>query len=341
MVRHVSIRREVGMVKLFNNSKYLVSSWYALLPSRKLKRGMAQSVTLLDRKIALYRGENGQVRALDARCPHLGTDLGQGCVVGNELQCAFHHWKFGDDGKCSHIPYMEDIPKSAKTFSYPCQEKYGFIWIFNGENPTFDIPFFESWKMEDLEYIALPPSKLNCHPHLISSNGLDIDHMKTLHNMQFVEEPEVEKFDHYRIQTRFKISLKGNGFRENVLKVTLGDGFSLHLTTWGGNMAVGEVLNKKNPVLIIFAHNPQVDGTSICRGFIFLPKINMMGLKANYLKLPQIFVALHYILSADHEILNHIDFHPHLVKSDKAIKLFIDQMNEMDYFPRNGNKETL
>ena len=99
-------------------------------------------------------------------------------------------------------------------------------------------------------------------------------------------------------------------------------------------MAVGEVMHKENPVLIIFAHNPRIDKTSTCRGFVFLPKINFLGLKANYLKLPQVFAALHYILHADHEILNHIEFHPHLIKSDKAIKLFIDQINAMDYFPK-------
>ncbi|MCA9407938.1 MAG: Rieske (2Fe-2S) protein [Candidatus Omnitrophica bacterium] len=329
------------MVKLFNNSKYLVSSWYALIPSKKLKKREAQSFKLFDRKIALYRGDDNTVRALNARCPHLGTDLGQGCVVGNQLQCAFHHWKFGDDGSCTHIPNSDDIPKFAKTFSYPCQEKFGFIWIFNGENPTFDLPTFEEWKMEELECIALPASKLNCHPHLISSNGLDIEHMKALHNMEFVEEPEVEQFDHYRIQTRFKIAVKGNGFRERIIKATLGKEVTLHLTTWGGNMAVGEAIHKNNPVLIIFAHNPQLDGTSACRGFIFLPKLNRLGLKVNYLKLPQVFAALHYILHADHEILNNIEFHPRLVDSDRPIKLFIDQINKMDYFPREGSKEAV
>ncbi len=42
------------------------------------------------------------------------------------------------------------------------------------------------------------------------------------------------------------------------------------------------------------------------------------------------------ILHADHDVLNHIEFHPHLVESDRAIKLFMDQMNHMDYFPKNG-----
>ncbi len=324
------------MVTLFNNFDYLVSSWYPLTPSRTLKNKEARSMTFFDRKITLYRGEDSQVRALNARCPHMGADLGRGCVVGNQLRCAFHHWQFGDDGHCTHIPSMEEIPKSASAFSYPCQEKFGFIWIFNGERPAFALPSFESWNMEDLQHIALPASRLNCHPHLISSNGLDIEHMKTLHNLVFVGEPQVERLDHYRIQTRFEIAIQGSGFRERVIKATLGDRIVLHLTTWGGNMAVGEVKHRKNPVLIIFAHNPCVDRTSVCRGFVFLPKVDRLGLKANYLKLPQVFAALHYILHADHDVLNHIEFHPHLVESDRAIKLFMDQMNHMDYFPKNG-----
>ena len=67
--------------------------------------------------LAVFRGEDGRVHALDAYCPHMGANLGAGGrVVGNCVECPFHGWKFrGDDGKCVSVPYCET--KHSKYFS--------------------------------------------------------------------------------------------------------------------------------------------------------------------------------------------------------------------------------
>lgn len=60
--------------------------------------------------MALFRGEDSRVRAVDAYCPHLGASLSAGGrVLGNCIECPFHGWRFdGDTGKCNHIPYAEN-----------------------------------------------------------------------------------------------------------------------------------------------------------------------------------------------------------------------------------------
>ena len=131
------------MQKTFNNPSVLSKGWYALTPFHKLKKGSVLSFQLLDRRIVLFRGENGKPCALDSCCPHLGADLSRGCVVGNQLQCEFHHWSFGSDGLCKEIPYRKEIPLSAKTFSYPIEERFGYIWLFNGKNSSITFPDFE------------------------------------------------------------------------------------------------------------------------------------------------------------------------------------------------------
>lgn len=50
---------------------------------------------------------SGIVKILDAYCPHLGANLGQGLVKGECLECPFHHWLFRGDGYCENIPYSE------------------------------------------------------------------------------------------------------------------------------------------------------------------------------------------------------------------------------------------
>jgi nitrite reductase/ring-hydroxylating ferredoxin subunit len=50
-------------------------------------------VTLEDRHILLLRAD-GQIRALDSRCPHMGYPLSQGTIKNGVLRCHWHHWRF-------------------------------------------------------------------------------------------------------------------------------------------------------------------------------------------------------------------------------------------------------
>lgn len=50
-------------------------------------------VTVEDRHILLLRAD-GQIRALDSRCPHMGYPLSQGTIKDGVLRCHWHHWRF-------------------------------------------------------------------------------------------------------------------------------------------------------------------------------------------------------------------------------------------------------
>ncbi len=51
--------------------------------------------------ILLLRDEDGNVRALDNRCPHEGYSLAQGDLKGQALTCSWHNWKFDiRTGRC-------------------------------------------------------------------------------------------------------------------------------------------------------------------------------------------------------------------------------------------------
>ena len=36
----------------------------------------------------------GTLFAMDAACPHMGADLGNGTLSGDTLTCSWHHWQF-------------------------------------------------------------------------------------------------------------------------------------------------------------------------------------------------------------------------------------------------------
>src|SRR5438128_10548655 len=50
-------------------------------------------VTIEGRHILLLRAD-GQMRALDSRCPHMGYPLSQGTIKDGVLRCHWHHWRF-------------------------------------------------------------------------------------------------------------------------------------------------------------------------------------------------------------------------------------------------------
>ena len=45
---------------------------------------------------------------LDGICPHLGADLAQGAVLGEDIECPFHKWLFnGETGEVECVPYSK------------------------------------------------------------------------------------------------------------------------------------------------------------------------------------------------------------------------------------------
>src|SRR5262249_13349123 len=112
------------------------SSWYLFCAARELRNGPL-SRDLLGRRLVAFQTEGGRPVLLDARCAHLGADLGRGCVVGETLRCPFHHWAYGPDGRCTHIPAMPAVPAFARQMAYPVQERHGLVFVFNGPEPLF------------------------------------------------------------------------------------------------------------------------------------------------------------------------------------------------------------
>src|SRR5436190_4408920 len=61
--------------------------------------------------LVLY--EEGQVYALDNRCPHMGFPLHRGTVRDGLLVCHWHHAKFDLAGGCTLDPFADDVPVFA------------------------------------------------------------------------------------------------------------------------------------------------------------------------------------------------------------------------------------
>src|ERR1035438_7132902 len=69
------------------------AAWYLFCHSDNLRDGPS-SKRILGRDLVAFRPAGGKATVLDARCSHLGADLGCGEVVGENIQCPYHHWQF-------------------------------------------------------------------------------------------------------------------------------------------------------------------------------------------------------------------------------------------------------
>ena len=101
--------------------------WFFIAHSDELKPGDVQPLKYFGKDLVLFRTESGKAVLSDAFCPHLGAHLGhEGRVIGESVRCPFHGWQFNaDDGKCSSIPYCEDIPERARVRTWHTEEKNG------------------------------------------------------------------------------------------------------------------------------------------------------------------------------------------------------------------------
>ncbi|MDP4097233.1 nitrite reductase small subunit NirD [Paenibacillus sp. P96] len=53
----------------------------------------ARTFRLGEIEIAVFRLDDGSIKALENRCPHKGGKLSEGMVCGTKVHCPLHDWK--------------------------------------------------------------------------------------------------------------------------------------------------------------------------------------------------------------------------------------------------------
>ncbi len=79
--------------------------WHCLGLADRFREPGPHAVEAFGTKLVVFADSRGQLNVLDAYCRHMGGDLSQGTVKGDEVACPFHDWRWGGDGRCARIPY--------------------------------------------------------------------------------------------------------------------------------------------------------------------------------------------------------------------------------------------
>jgi len=116
--------------------------WHCLGTEEMFRDGKPHGIEAFGTKLVVWADSQGQINVLDGYCRHMGGDLTQGSVKGDEVACPFHDWRWGGDGKCKAIPYARRVPLRARTQKYPVAIRNGQVLIWHdpeGSAPDHDI----------------------------------------------------------------------------------------------------------------------------------------------------------------------------------------------------------
>lgn len=116
--------------------------WHCLGLARDFADGKPHGIDGFGGKLVVWQDTQGNLNVLDGYCRHMGGDLTQGTVKGDEIACPFHDWRWSGDGKCKAIPYARRVPLRARTQKYPAVVRNGQLMVWHdveGSEPDHDI----------------------------------------------------------------------------------------------------------------------------------------------------------------------------------------------------------
>ncbi|MGB3423414.1 MAG: aromatic ring-hydroxylating dioxygenase subunit alpha [Castellaniella sp.] len=157
------------------------NAWYvACTPDEIAAKPLGR--TICGQPVALYRGAEGRVAAVEDFCPHRGAALSLGSVVDGNLMCGYHGLVMGCDGKAVSMP-KQRVGGFPCIRSYPVVERHGFIWIWPGDPGQADEAAIPDLFWADHPEWAYGGGlyHIGCDYRLMIDNLMDLTHEAYVH----------------------------------------------------------------------------------------------------------------------------------------------------------------
>lgn len=291
------------MSSSFANPERVTEGWYVLDRSARLKPGAIHPIAIGRREIVAYRKPDGALVALDALCPHLGAHLSQGRLRPEGVECAFHGWRWDEEGACVTAPGHEK-PPARRTRAYPTQERWGFAWVWIGHRAPYALPEPD---VQAAPRVVRPPARIvRCHPHLMIGNGHDIGHFGALHGFTVERAPEASRVGDHALSLEMEGTLPSQG----VLKLFRlgGKRFRSTYTTYGGSIVHVQV-HAPLRFEVVFTGRPTAEGHTRAQTLAFVPSLAL---------LPRAIAVVAGTTAQDIPLLESVRFHPSFDEGDAS-----------------------
>ncbi|KAJ6837187.1 protein TIC 55, chloroplastic [Iris pallida] len=189
--RRVATRRRVGLVEptaVEDEEEYdWREEWYPLYLSEEVPYDAPLGLSVFDEKLVLYRDANGIMRCFQDRCPHRLAKLSEGQLIDGRLECLYHGWQFGGDGRCLKIPQLPEgaqIPRAACATKYEVKDSQGVVWVWMSKKaaPEPDkLPHFEHYSRPDFHAVSTIHEMPYDHS-IVLENFMDPAHVPISHD---------------------------------------------------------------------------------------------------------------------------------------------------------------
>ena len=166
---------------------YLRNAWYVAAWSDDLEDGQLLPRTIMHEPVVLYRKPDGNVAALEDRCPHRFAPLQHGQDRQGRRACSAPTtgWSSIRPAPACYNPHgTKNIPPRARVRSYPTTEKHKAIWIWMGDRPAdpSKVPDFSVLdNVPELHATKRDRITIKANYELIIDNLLDLSHTSYLH----------------------------------------------------------------------------------------------------------------------------------------------------------------
>ena len=136
--------------------------------------------------VAVIRGKDGGLFALENRCAHRQVPLTHGVVQGCTVKCGYHGWSYDTSGRCIDVPYLGKerlLPNGVQ--AYPCREVDGLIFIFPGDPALAEsrLPTHLGAKADKAYKTRQLNREVSAHYTFMHENLFDMNH-QFLHRRQ-------------------------------------------------------------------------------------------------------------------------------------------------------------
>jgi len=163
----------------------ILNQWYAILPSKAVKKNKIVAVKRLNLELALFRNEAGVLGCVVDQCPHRGAALSIGKIKGNCIKCPFHGLEFDIHGKCTFIPangIAANVDSRYNVKKYIVKEANDIIYLWYGdeEKVTEVLPFFNDFVDSTYSFSEIE-DHWNSHYSRSIENQLDVVHVPIVH----------------------------------------------------------------------------------------------------------------------------------------------------------------
>ena len=161
------------------------NQWYAVLPSKAVKKGSLLGVKRMGEELAFFRTDSGQLGCVSDQCSHRGASISKGEVKGDCVCCPFHGLRFSPTGECKLAPSLGKATKqSLSRFNikhFTVQEAHGIIYLWYGQGqPTGDLPFLND-ELDDTMVYSEIYDEWNAFYSRCIENQLDVLHLPFVH----------------------------------------------------------------------------------------------------------------------------------------------------------------